>query len=97
MSIYNGRKLDKSFDFTREYYDEPFEVICVFDDKQEHYNFIEYIKNHTKEFQKSIDMESIDEVPPEVQKVNSIGIYKTGKVMVKWLCDWRYSEKSDSN
>jgi len=88
---------NKDYDFVNEYYDDSFAVICVFNDEQEHHSFLKYINSHKKEFQKSIDSISVDEVPPTVQNVNSISIYKTGKVMVNWLYKWRYSEKSNYN
>lgn len=71
-------------------FNKAFTVIPVFEDEQEHIEFIEYVKRYRKGFKQDVENQNIDEMFPEYSKVvNTVIFYKLGKTLVQWLARWR--------
>lgn len=75
-------------------YNGAFKIIPVFINEVEHQHFITYLGNNKKKFDNEVIMASVEEVCPEYAvNANSIIVYKLGKVMVRWLKEWRAENK----
>lgn len=71
-------------------FDKAFTVIPVFEDEQEHTEFIEYVITCREDFKKDVENQNVDEMFPEYSKtVNTVIFYKLGKTLVQWLDRWR--------
>lgn len=74
----------------QKYKNNAFSVIPVFENEQEHTEFIEYIKTHKDDFKKDVDAQSVEEMFPfYAQTVDTVNVYKLGKTLVRWLDKWR--------
>lgn len=70
---------------------KTFTIIPVFESKQEHDVFLDYIKHHANEFDHAVNNQTINEMfPSYTQNVDSSIVYKLCKTMVQWLDDWRF-------
>ena len=71
-------------------FNKAFTVIPIFEDEQEHIEFIEYVKGHREDFKQDVENQNVDEMFPEYSKVvNTVLFYKLGKTLVQWLDRWR--------
>lgn len=71
-------------------FNKAFTVIPIFEDEQEHIEFIEYVKGHREDFKQDVENQNVDEMFPEYSKVvNTVIFYKLGKTLVHWLDRWR--------
>ena len=71
-------------------FNKAFTVIPIFENEQEHTEFIEYVKGHREDFKKDVENQNVDEMFPEYSKVvNTVIFYKLGKTFVQWLDRWR--------
>lgn len=76
----------------QKYKNNAFSVIPVFENEQEHTEFIEYIKTYKDDFKKDVDAQSVEEMFPfYAQTVDTVNVYKLGKVLVQWVDKWRCS------
>lgn len=75
----NQKKLNKAF-----------EVVPVFENAQEHNEFMDYIKGNKETLKSTVESMSIDEMFPSYAKeVDTVIVYKLGKTLVLLLDQWR--------
>ena len=71
-------------------FNRAFTVIPVFENKQEHTEFMDYVKGKKECFASDVEAQDIDEMfPTYAQATNTIIVYKVGKTLVQWLALWR--------
>lgn len=74
----------------QKYQNKAFTVIPVFENEQEHTEFIEYIKTHKDNFKTDVETQIVEEMFPfYTQTVDTVNVYKLGKTLVQWLDKWR--------
>jgi len=78
------------YDDSQIAFNKAFTVIPVFEDKQEHIEFIDYVKGNKGCFASDVEAQGIGEMfPTYAQAANTVIVYKVGKTLVQWLDRWR--------
>jgi hypothetical protein len=85
----------------QKHLNKAFTVIPVFENEQEHNEFIEYVKIHKDDFKTDVETQDIEEMfPLYTQTVDTAIVYKLGKTLVEWLDNWKFrclDEQNDKN